>query len=78
MTTSLNGDASGCTKLSNGGKDMAGTSNFLNHGAGYKILISSSTPEIFQGLQATICQVRHLDCMKARILDQAAGIPAAA
>lgn len=65
-TTSLNGDASGCTQLSNGGEDMAGTStNFLNHGAGYKILISSSTPEIFQGLQATSCQVRQLDCMKA-------------
>lgn len=66
VTTSLNGDASGCTQLCSGKKEMSGTSSiFLIYGAGYKILIFSSTPEIFQGLQATICQVRQLDCMKA-------------
>lgn len=74
MATSLNADASGCTLLSNGGEDMAGT-NFLNQGAGYKILISSSTPEIFQGLQATVCQMSRL---REGLLDESAGIPAAA
>ena len=65
VTTSLNGDASGCTQLCSGKKEMSRTStNFQNYGAGYKILIFSSTSEIFQGLQATICQVRQLDCIR--------------
>lgn len=50
VAASPNGDASGCTQLCSGRKEMSGTSNFLNHGAGYKILIFSSIPEIFQGL----------------------------
>lgn len=49
-----------------GGKEIAGTSTqILNHGAGYNILISSPIPDIFQGLQVTICQMGPLDYMKA-------------